>query len=242
MRVVVFVMLGAIVNIAVAWGLAMLVNEPRHGGFGLSRCTGGDPAINPEWGTLRVNQVWCAGAMNIEMHRYRGGSLLPRGEGEPASLLPEWTGLREPSAAYKAGALEQWTKPGTVGAEVALVEMRGWPILSMALLHMLDLPASGMNTRHGWNTSAMRSRSQLNGHPIPRSLPLRPIWPGFALNTVFYSFVLWLMFAAPLALRRWRRIQRGLCVKCGYDLRKRPSDSLVCPECGSVSVDMADRQ
>jgi hypothetical protein len=32
-----------------------------------------------------------------------------------------------------------------------------------------------------------------------------------------------------------RRIRRGLCPKCGYDLRSRPSDSVVCPECGALA-------
>jgi hypothetical protein len=66
------------------------------------------------------------------------------------------------------------------------------------------------------------------------TLPYGPLWPGFAINTVFYAAVLWVLFAAPFALRKWRRIRRGLCPKCGYDLRNRPSDSAVCPECGAT--------
>jgi hypothetical protein len=216
----------------------MWVNEPRAGGVGFSRSTGGDSATNPEWRTLRVSQVWCVGAMNVEMHRYRGGSHVPRGDGEPQSLLPGWSGLREPSPAYKAGALQQWTKLGTVGAEIALDEMRGWPMLSMALLHTANVPPSGMSTKHGWITRWMRPRTELNGTRIPRALPLRPIWPGFAVNTVVYAEVLWLLFATPFTLRKWRRIKRGLCAKCGYDLRGGGSggatESAVCPEYGHL--------
>jgi hypothetical protein len=62
--------------------------------------------------------------------------------------------------------------------------------------------------------------------------PLWPLWPGFAINTVFYAAVLWLLFAAPFALRKWRRIRRGLCRKCGYDLRG--GHSATCPECGAT--------
>jgi hypothetical protein len=61
-------------------------------------------------------------------------------------------------------------------------------------------------------------------------LPLRPIWPGFAINTVFYAGVLWLLFAAPFALRRRRRIKRGLCPKCAYPV----GTSAVCTECGAA--------
>jgi hypothetical protein len=65
-------------------------------------------------------------------------------------------------------------------------------------------------------------------------LPLLPIWPGFAINTVFYAAILWTLFAAPFALRKWRRIRRGLCPKCGYDLRGGATDSATCPECGAT--------
>jgi hypothetical protein len=63
-----------------------------------------------------------------------------------------------------------------------------------------------------------------------RPLPVRPLWPGFAINTIFYAAILRLPFAALGTLRRRRRIKRGLCPGCGYDLRG--SASLTSPECG----------
>ena len=63
----------------------------------------------------------------------------------------------------------------------------------------------------------------------PRVLPLYPIWPGFAINTIFYAAILWLLFAAPFTLRRWRRIRRGLCVRCAYPV----GTNAVCSECGA---------
>jgi hypothetical protein len=59
-------------------------------------------------------------------------------------------------------------------------------------------------------------------------IPLRPLWPGFAINTLFYAAILWLLFAAPFALRRRRRIARGLCPACAYPVGVSP----VCTECG----------
>ena len=61
-----------------------------------------------------------------------------------------------------------------------------------------------------------------------RMIPLRPIWPGFAINTVFYAAILWLLFAAPFALRRRIRIKRGLCPACAYPV----GESELCTECG----------
>mgnify|MGYP003578232462 CR=1 FL=1 len=59
-----------------------------------------------------------------------------------------------------------------------------------------------------------------------------PLWPGFAINTLFYAGILWVMFAAPFALRRRRRIKRGLCPACAYPV----GESIVCTECGAPRV------
>ena len=72
-------------------------------------------------------------------------------------------------------------------------------------------------------------RSKLWDVENPRVIPLRPIWPGFAINTVFYAAILWLPFA-PFQLRRFLRVNRGRCIKCGYDLRG--TAHMICSECG----------
>ena len=70
-----------------------------------------------------------------------------------------------------------------------------------------------------------------------RTLPLSPIWPGFAVNTAFYAAPLWLLFAVmPRAVRRHLRRRRGRCLKCGYDLRGDLAGG--CPECGWNRADV----
>ncbi len=64
-----------------------------------------------------------------------------------------------------------------------------------------------------------------------RALPLRPIWPGFAVNTAFYAALLWLLIPGPFALRRFLRLKRGQCFACGYDLGH--AEHAACPECGA---------
>ena len=69
----------------------------------------------------------------------------------------------------------------------------------------------------------------LGARPL-RFLPLRPVWPGFAVNTLFYAATLWLLICGPFALRRVVRRRRGLCVQCGYPM----GESDVCTECGEA--------
>ena len=58
----------------------------------------------------------------------------------------------------------------------------------------------------------------------------RPIWPGIAVNTVFYAAIIWLVILGPFALRRYLRRRRGLCPACAYPM----GESDVCTECGKV--------
>ena len=66
------------------------------------------------------------------------------------------------------------------------------------------------------------------------AVPYRPMVVGLVIDTVFWAIVLW-----PLSLvlrhvlpgtRRKRRIKRGLCPACGYDLSGCVQPG--CPECG----------
>jgi len=64
-------------------------------------------------------------------------------------------------------------------------------------------------------------------------------WPGYLINTAtLLGLGMWLWFT-PILVRdvvRWRRVRRGRCGQCNYDLRGLPEGSAVCPECGTVSV------
>lgn len=129
-------------------------------------------------------------------------------------LLPSW-------AAVAPGRLE------------ALWDARGWPV---RLMFCGFEKADGVT----WTTTPARGGlavfpSRPPSHPAgagsdQRVLPLRFIWPGAAVNTVFYAALLWLLILAPRALRRSARLRRGSCLECGYPL----GESMVCPECGAA--------
>ena len=103
----------------------------------------------------------------------------------------------------------------------------GWPTRStVAILRGFDHPVTEWAVfRPDW----------MRGTGWPLVLPLRFIWPGFAINTVFYAAILWLLFAAPGFIRRRIRIQRGQCPACAYPVRG--GTNPLCTECGAaVSV------
>ncbi len=79
----------------------------------------------------------------------------------------------------------------------------------------------------GWPTATLGYTWTLDDG---RLAPLRPIWPGFAINTLFYATLLWLLAWGPFPLRRSLRLRRGLCPTCAYPM----GESAVCTECGRL--------
>lgn len=128
-------------------------------------------------------------------------------------LWPNWGPLagRDPREVY-----ESMTMP--IGHTA-----RGWPMLSMWC-------AFEQGT-HG----PVQGGIHLGQRQTPETfivtdlvLPMRPIFSGFALNALVYAAAAWLLFALPFAWRRRRRIRRGLCGACAYPFGASP----VCTECG----------
>jgi len=64
-----------------------------------------------------------------------------------------------------------------------------------------------------------------NKYRVPQTI----LWPGFAINTIFYAAILWLLFAIPGFARRRIRIKRGQCPACAYPIGESP----ICTECGT---------
>ncbi len=75
---------------------------------------------------------------------------------------------------------------------------------------------------------AYASLQDARGDVRTTSIPLRPIFAGFTINTFFYTTILWLLIAGPFVLRRFLRAHRGLCPKCAYPM----GEAVVCSECG----------
>jgi len=126
-------------------------------------------------------------------------------------------------------------QPGTVDVWLMAECRSGWPLYG--------LESAGMRHRGDNIDTVLRKAAWNSSRPYPinggneydwlarEQLPLLPIWPGFAINTIFYAAILWMLCLGFGAVRRRRRLKRGLCVKCAYDLRG--TSSGVCPECGA---------
>jgi hypothetical protein len=127
------------------------------------------------------------------------------------------------------------TSPGS-GMEHAT----GWPVLagwySVSSAFQANTYRCSIDGGIGLNTTVPGPFSSDEGSML-RALPLRPIYPGLAINTTFYA-ALWLILLTTLrAVRRTRRRRHNRCPACAYDLSGlTPNPQLRCPECGHAAT------
>ena len=206
-RICVFLILGAIVNVAVAWILVHLSRQfqadPVHSWTDdfshFSPIQESDRQQLADFGW----QYLTSAKLHLDIRTAVGVSL---------RIVTEDTGR------YNITAFEE--------------SSAGWPCLALRGLRFNGSTPSARNDgQSAWVFQAAipRPHGRQSQRLFNSQLPFRPLWPGFAINTVFYAVVLWLLFAVPFALRRWRRIRRGLCPKCAYPV----GTSDVCTECGA---------
>ncbi len=222
-KLVVFLLLGAVVNVAVAWGCVI----PAH-------------AIDHELVVFPFDQSHWAiagieGGRTYErlcVYSIAGeSSALQSARSGPRTIIskPRWTrGLR-------------WAQSRHAADGICFEDVRGWPLLCMWWTFRWDDRArSGFPWYVDPNDAVivLPKYDRVYVDNI-RALPLTPVWPGFAINTIFYAAILWLLALGPFTARRMIRRKRGLCIKCGYDMRGHSGGGgisgggrEVCPECG----------
>ena len=227
-KLVVFLLLGAATTIATSWY------------FAAGRTKDGEWFGHAEQGYSRIGPIG-AGSWMVYRNERLGQVLvrsycwlavpnleLPRDLGPAERVLPAW-----------ASDLAPLEPPESSWSDDAAVESAGWPAVAMrtrydvewrrvAGLHPLQ-PSIRITEGILLTPKAAARRADLLY--TTKALPLRPLWPGFAINTLFYAAILWLLILGPFTARRMIRRKRGQCSKCGYDLRG--AEHEVCPECGA---------
>lgn len=195
---IIYLLLGAIANVAVAWGCETFrPGETATRYFTAREAQDFCARVIPETATLPTKYFWGCDYCGRGWHAPQAD-----GYGNPNTPLRDF-----------------------------YVEMRiaGWPLASLEGWFWI-LPGSQIRSDSLWYTDFRRPASNLP----PLLLPLRPVWPGFLLNSIIYAALLWqLVILSCWVLRGLRgrpRARRGLCPRCGYDLRGGLDAG--CPECG----------
>jgi hypothetical protein len=217
-RVIVFLLLGAILNVAVAWGCAIGLNSTVGKSSVLKKALAS--------GTWWAQSSSRAGACVYVIIRDDTGATTRIGLGHaPDDLLP-WCCKT---------AFESRVETKEASHEYRTIDTRGWPFTCMWSERL-----QWLSTRGSVNAEAVmggipyvtpvRKRGIIRYKEDARTIPLRIIWPGFAINTIFYAAILGLLFFAPGPIRRFIRVKRHRCAACGYRIAEGVGP--VCSECG----------
>jgi hypothetical protein len=152
-------------------------------------------------------------------------------DSDPAT--PKFKRIDSDAAAYIHQPFATLAKADRTNMEVQSV---GWPWRSLMFVTKLDINNPKWK-RHWQINTGLSNHAQrtIDVWKIQKNydlllLPLRPIWPGFALDTAVLAGLWALPIIGLPMVRLRRRKRRGLCLACGYDLTGTPDS---CPECGS---------
>lgn len=234
-RIVLFVFLGAVVNVAVAWGFAIGLPLYTLSGPTERNSSTGDQV--PYWiveqlqRTGAMRYVWLYMVYDFDDAPGTYLDIFPKIEPVDLYNRPNWSQVdySNPAQEYH----EHWV--------YFIEDARGWPLLSMSSFTAMGVDPLGekllFETSGGFSVpDSLRSQplyedieEEWFNRPI---IPLSPIWPGFAINTIIYAVIVWILWSSMFATRNFMRNKRGLCIKCGYDLRG--TEHEVCPECGAA--------
>jgi len=209
---------GATLNVAVAWGLAVK-KAPL----------GPTPALIPMGLPLSYQEKFQVESLGIH----------PLPQGDDGATYHFWA-IRDKYRGFEMKEIREQriTHPSdgrdeTRGhsAAFALMVVAGLPRQSLGGVAWRPRLGAAFNSfEANWTSRSL----WINGiGPVgaysATILPLRPIWPGFAINTLFYAGMLWMLCCGPFALRRMIRRRRGQCAQCAYPI----GTSEICTECGT---------
>jgi hypothetical protein len=153
------------------------------------------------------------------------------------------SGSIDPAAAAKWPRWIHMPRAGDLESRCISVIGAGWPMTALraetvGVGHVDPPPGRGWHSGLGpqwvewgrWRGAFVLGAGGLPTNPsTQRVLPIGIVWPGFAINVLFWTAVCTLPVVL-LATRRALRVRRGRCPACGYDLR---GDSAAgCSECG----------
>lgn len=234
-RVVVSLVLGMVTTVGVAWRCAF--ESSIDDGVMASRSVNKPDPQDPSDGELVVSRWDARGAIVL---RADARALHPRpelfGEGyfgprhlegvTPEELVPDWA----------HDDLLPWLVSPTWWPHVSnltrIVEASGWPLLALTC-EREDFEA---NVRHGIPLQVFRTLYLWEGTNVV--LPLRPLWPGFVINSLLFASPWLAITMVPPALITRLRRRRNLCEACAYD-RRGLALGAPCPECGALPTSKA---
>jgi hypothetical protein len=221
-----YLLLGALTTIAVAWTCALLIDGSAT--LVMTDLRGPTAVEDPRWDVLAGHRP------GVFVIRSDAAGIPP-----PPVPIPIDTPL-EKMAAYLEGPgsafgprpvvkVPGWSRAATPPREAdrerraVWEDARGWPLVCL-VSYSADFAGK---VERPWSINLGGTQGPVG---LPRALPLRPILDRFAINAIFFGAVLWVITLGPVTVRRFVRRRRHRCPACGYPI----GQSNRCTECGAA--------
>ena len=253
LRVLVCLVLGAITTVAVAWGCAYWQNGTNWFKPHVDREGRWYSIENRASVTVKIDAAFGRTAVLTMAHtyptdskvRYPGGQvrdafadliekLEPRSNefSSPLDVLPYWETWSEPLIR------SYWSDLSVDQSHYAFAT--GWPF--RAFFFEYDDVFSRPTGYGAPGAFRIDSTHERYGRPMTEwhFIPYRVLPLGFTLNTLFYAAIWFGLFFGFAGTKRFLRVKRGRCPRCGYDLRGGAGLVAGCPECGAGRMEAAD--
>lgn len=231
-RIAAFGACGAALSVGIAWTDALLI---RLWGTKYQRALSSDRAdsisigMSRRPGAVRVSWIGPSKERILRVRESGEGTEQRWAPWLPVrpEWLPWWIDIRQEALSLS---------PERRSILAGLEDARGWPMLcvSASIRHFFRLPPARYPEDHFEVSGAWLIGGDLDDHGTLVLLPYRPIPVGLAVNSGFYGFTVWFVVWALRFNRSRRRLRRGLCPACGYDVSAARVD--VCAECGRAVV------
>jgi hypothetical protein len=230
----VFIVLGSVANVGVAWYLAatpISAVSKRQNGDDLGIYMG--PSGIQGWGRNCIFVERAPGRVSVEVSSCPtcgvGASLYRRLDGPQDTLVPTWSCVRDPQ--FLSETLVSYPMFAQVEEYAS-----GWPLHALSrsciVVRELQLNQGGQivvqKVNYYEEVGCVHLPPDLAQQFQTPMFPARPLVVGFALNSLCYGAGFWFVIAMPRGARRYWRSKRGLCPACAYPI----GTSAVCTECG----------
>ncbi|MEE8156294.1 MAG: hypothetical protein V3T53_15175 [Phycisphaerales bacterium] len=189
-KVVLFLFLGAIVNVAIAWLFMKEYSSHQRGATSAA-------LSQAEWSILDN--------MGYVAQKRRDGWKF------------NWSD-RASSARLLVCRIYLQDGRSLLAVDAYLHVEAGWPLRSLSGERIVPFESAQRWKSGQVYTREFRSAAVIPTTPLIVR-PLRPQSFGFLVNSLIYAAAVWLLVCGPREVRRWLRKRRGLCITCGYDLR-----------------------
>lgn len=213
----VFILLGAVVNISVAWTCgrfsAFTYDESQRGITVLANS-------NDTHNKLLVDRTLAIGVDVLIVRKLiESDERLIVGNRPLEEIWPWWIEYADLHIAHS----RHDPSDGVSGRGVIMTEVvaQGWPMPALWCERFEHRDMYG-------GKFLFLAKVEETFMSVPRVLAFRPLWIGFIANSIFYAAIAWLVIIFPFVIRRWLRARRGQCPACAYPI----GASEVCTECG----------